>query len=79
MNQTKRKSLEEALLNTAVGFLIGVTLNLFILPVMLNIPTDTMSMELAVQISILYGGTSIIRSFILRRLYNNNRVRWRIW
>ena len=78
MNQTKRKSLEEALLNTAVGFLIGVTLNLFILPVMLNIPTDTMSMELAVQISILYGGTSIIRSFILRRLYNNNRVRWRI-
>ncbi len=79
MNQSKRKSLEEALLNTAIGFMMGVALNLFVLPVLLNIPTDTMSMELAVQISILYGGTSIIRSFILRRLYNSNRVRWRIW
>ena len=79
MRQSKRKSLEEALMNTVVGFIVGMALNIFVLPVIMDIPPDYMSFEMAASISMIYGGTSVIRSFILRRVYNKVVKRWRIW
>ena len=75
--QTKKQSLIEALMNTATGFVVGILLNIFILPIILDVPPDFMSMDMAITISIIYGGTSVIRSFILRRAFNNSR--WRFW
>jgi hypothetical protein len=78
MKQSKKRSLEEALANAVVGFIIGIALNMLALPILLDIPFETIDLTLAIYISLLYGGLSIIRSFILRRVYNSNR-RWRFW
>lgn len=78
MNQTRKKSLEEAIVNVIVGFLVGIGLNMFVLPILLGIPFESIPLDLAIYISLLYGGLSIIRSFILRRYYNSNK-RWRLW
>lgn len=80
MTQSRFKSFEEALLNVGVGFIIGMILNLVALPMLLDIPFEAVSLENAVYISLLYGSISILRSFILRRLYNNRRRRrWIFW
>ena len=78
MKQSKKRSLEEALANAIFGFMIGIALNMFALPILLDIPFETVDIMIAIYISFLYGGISIIRSFILRRVYNSNR-RWRFW
>lgn len=79
MRDSKWRSLEEALLNVVIGFLIGIALNMFVLPPLLGIPFDAVPLDIAIYISIIYGGISIVRSFILRRMYITVRKRWRIW
>jgi len=66
-------------MNTIIGFLIGILLNMYILPIVLGIPFEDVNVLEAIYVSFLYGGISIIRSFILRRWYNNNRKRMRFW
>ena len=77
MKQSRKRSLVEALVNTGAGFIVGMLLNAFVLPIILNIPPDYMSFEMAAGISLLYGGTSVVRTFILRRWFNNSR--WQFW
>ena len=75
--QTRKQSLIEALVNAGTGFIAGYLLNIFVLPIILGIPPDFISVDMAITVSILYGGVSIIRSFILRRAFNNSR--WKFW
>jgi len=77
---SNQKALLEAITNVIVGFIIGVSLNIFLLPVLLGIPTDVMSFDLAVTISLLYGSTGLVRSFILRKAFSKYvRKNWRIF
>ena len=79
MRDTKARSLEEAILNVIIGFLAGVALNMWVLPIILGVPSETIPIDIAIYISIIYGAQSIILSFILRRLYIKVRERWRFW
>jgi hypothetical protein len=69
--QTRHASLIEAVINTAVGFGInfGMQVYLFVL-LGLNIP-HTMSFAITVA----FTGISMIRSFIMRRIFETLRVR----
>lgn len=60
-------------MNTVIGFGIGIALNIWVLPVILNVPFETVDLPMAIYISLIYGGVGIMRSFILRRVYNNVR------
>lgn len=64
-------------MNMISGFVVGMTLNVFVLPPLLGIEFSDYGVVTSIYISIIYGGTSMARSFILRRLYNNSR--WKLW
>jgi hypothetical protein len=77
MIQSKRRSLEEASVNMVAGFIVGMMLNIFVLPPLLGISFSDLGFEISIYISMIYGLTSLVRSFILRRMYNSSR--WRLW
>ena len=80
MGTSNQKAAFEAVTNVIVGFIIGVSLNVFLLPVLLGIPADVMSFDLAITISLLYGSTGLVRSFILRKAFSKYvRKNWRIF
>jgi len=65
---SKKKSMAEAITNTIIGFFIGVGLNIYILPPLMGIEYY-MSFEISAIISVLYGGVSLFRAYILRRFF----------
>ena len=65
--QTKKQSLIETLTSVFVGWLIGVILNLTVLPLF----GYDVSLTDGLLISIIFTVISIIRSYIIRRWYNS--------
>jgi ABC-type antimicrobial peptide transport system permease subunit len=82
MNKTSsnQRALAESLLNVFIGFGIGIALNFWLLPPLLGVEYSAMTWDLAVYISVIYGGAGLIRSFILRKAFSKYvSRRWTIW
>ena len=71
--QTKRQSAIESLTSTTIGIIIGIVLNLTILPVF-GYPV---SLSDSLWISVIFTVISIIRSYIIRRWFNSKEELWR--
>ena len=65
--QTKRQSLVETLTSVFVGWLIGVILNMLVLPLF----DYDVNLTDGVLISIIFTAVSVIRSYIIRRWFNS--------
>ena len=65
--QTKKQSLIESLTSTTIGIMIGIVLNLTILPIF-GYPV---SLSDSLWISVIFTVISIIRSYIIRRWFNS--------
>ena len=65
--QSKKQSLIESLTSTTIGIIIGILLNLTILPIF-GYPV---SVSDSLWISIIFTIVSIIRSYIIRRWFNS--------
>lgn len=71
MSQSKRHSLIEAIINILVGYGIAVTSQMYIFPVFdIYIPASE-----HLLIGLFFTLISLIRSYILRRIFNNLTVR----
>ena len=70
--QTKKQSLIESLTSTTIGIIIGIVLNLTILPVF-GYPV---SLSDSLWISVIFTVISIIRSYIIRRWFNSKEELW---
>jgi len=66
MTQSRRASLIEALANTAVGFCVSLLATLTILPA-LGVEA---SVGQSVSMTLAFTGISIVRGYVLRRLFN---------
>ena len=67
MNQTRLGSLIEAFINILIGFWINFFANMIILPAF---GFDTFTWAINMQIGILYTIVSVIRSYVIRRWFN---------
>ena len=65
--QSKKDSLIESLTSTTIGIIIGIVLNLTILPIF-GYPV---SLSDSLWISVIFTVISIIRSYIIRRWFNS--------
>ena len=65
--QTKRQSAIESLTSTTIGIIIGIVLNVTILPIF-GYPV---SLSDGLWISVIFTAVSIIRSYIIRRWFNS--------
>jgi len=74
MKQSKQMSLLESLTNVAVGYGVAVSAQILVLPMFgLDVP---LSDNLA--IGAIFTGISIVRSFTLRRVFEEIRFR-KVW
>ena len=65
--QTKRQSLIETLTSVFVGWLIGVILNMLVLPLF----NYDVNLTDGVLISIIFTAVSVVRSYVVRRFFNS--------
>ena len=65
--QSKKDSLIESLTSTTIGWLIGVILNLTVLPLF----DYNVSLTDGVLISIIFTAVSVIRGYVIRRWFNS--------
>lgn len=74
MKQSKRMSLLESLINVAVGYAVAVSAQIMVFPMF--------GLEVALvdnlAIGAIFTGISIVRSFTLRRVFEEIRVR-KVW
>ena len=70
--QSKKDSLIESLTSTTIGWLIGVILNLTVLPLF----DYDVSLTDGVLISIIFTAVSVIRSYVIRRLFNSKERKY---
>lgn len=73
MSQTRRGSLIEATANIIAGFTINYFANFFILP---RYGFTTLGWASNFQIGIWYTVVSVIRQFVLRRVFNAIKRKW---
>jgi len=79
---TPAKSATEVTLNLATGYLVGLSLNLFVLPLIPGVILPSDPVELltsAFYISIIYSAISWLRTYIFRRLFNKLKYNWTVW
>ena len=67
MSQTKAGSLAEAMVNIAIGFGINYAANLIVLPLLGYHVTPGSAFEIGVIFTVI----SLVRSYVLRRYFNN--------
>ena len=65
--QSKKQSLIESLTSVFVGWLIGVILNMLVLPLF----DYDVSLTDGVLISIIFTAVSVVRSYVVRRFFNS--------
>lgn len=71
MKQSRFMSLVEAVTNVVVGFGVAVTAQVLVFPVFgIRLPLGT-----NVQIAVVFTLISIVRSFVLRRIFEAIRIR----
>lgn len=69
--QTAKGSALEAVTNTAVGFSVNFTANLILLPLF---GFSALTIRSNIIIGVIYTFISIIRSYVLRRVFNRLRI-----
>lgn len=72
MSQSRKGSLIEALINTAIGFGINFTANLIILPLF---GFTSLTVQTNLVIGVVYTLISVVRSYVVRRWFNAYIVR----
>ena len=70
--QSKRESMIESLTSTTIGIIIGIVLNLTILPIF-GYPV---SWSDSLWISVIFTIVSIIRSYVIRRFFNSKERKY---
>ena len=65
--QTKRQSAIESLTSTTIGIIIGIVLNVTILPIF-GYPV---SLSDSLWISVIFTAVSVIRGYVVRRWFNS--------
>ena len=65
--QTKKWSMIESLTSTTIGIIIGIVLNVTILPIF-GYPV---SLSDSLWISVIFTAVSVIRSYAVRRIFNS--------
>ena len=70
--QTKRQSLIETLTSVFVGWLIGVILNMLVLPLF----DYDVSLTDGVLISIIFTAVSVVRGYVIRRFFNSKERKY---
>lgn len=65
--QSKKQSLIESLTSVGIGWLIGVILNMLVLPLF----DYDVSLTDGVLISIIFTAVSVVRSYVVRRFFNS--------
>ena len=70
--QTKKQSFIESLTSTTIGIIIGIVLNLTVLPIF-GYPV---SLSDSLWISVIFTIVSIIRSYIIRRWFNSKEEKY---
>ena len=65
--QTKKQSAIESLTSTTIGIIIGIILNLTILPIF-GYPV---SLSDSLWISLIFTAISVVRSYVVRRIFNS--------
>ena len=65
--QSKRESMIESLTSTTIGIIIGIVLNLTILPIF-GYPV---SLSDSLWISLIFTAISVVRSYVVRRIFNS--------
>ena len=65
--QSKKQSFIETITSVFVGWLIGVILNMLVLPLF----DYDVSLTDGVLISIIFTAVSVIRSYLIRRFFNS--------
>ena len=65
--QSKKQSLIETLTSVFAGWLIGVILNMLVLPLF----DYDVSLTDGVLISIIFTAVSVVRSYVVRRIFNS--------
>ena len=69
--QSKKESLLESITNNIVGYSVNFFMNLLILPIFGFNP----SLSQNAKIGLLFTGVSLVRSYVLRRIYNKIGMR----
>ena len=65
--QSKKESMIESLTSVFVGWLIGVILNMLVLPLF----DYNVNLTDGVLISIIFTAVSVVRSYVVRRFFNS--------
>ena len=72
MSQTRTGSLVEAIGNVVIGFGINFAANLYVLPLVgFQVTPST-----AFEIGMIFTVISVVRSYVLRRVFNGIRKGW---
>ena len=70
--QTKKWSMIETLTSVGIGWLIGVILNMLVLPLF----DYDVSLTDGVLISIIFTAVSVVRSYVIRRWFNSKERKY---
>ena len=70
--QSERESMIESLTSTTIGIIIGVVLNLTILPIF-GYPVSVVD---SLWISLIFTAISVIRSYVVRRIFNSKERKY---
>ena len=70
--QSKRESVIETLTSVFVGWLIGVILNMLVLPLF----DYDVNLTDGVLISIIFTAVSVVRSYVVRRFFNSKERKY---
>lgn len=70
--QTKKQSMIESLTSTTIGWLIGVILNMLVLPLF----DYDVNLTDGVLISIIFTAVSVVRSYAVRRFFNSKERKY---
>lgn len=74
MSQSRRHSLEETLVGTALGFIVSVLINQLFIPIVYGVPSNPRQ---SVTMVLIFTVASLIRGYFVRRLYNGRAMRGR--
>ena len=70
--QSKKQSLIESLTSTTIGIIIGIVLNLTILPIF-GYPVSVVD---SLWISLIFTAISVVRSYVIRRFFNSKERKY---
>lgn len=73
MSQSRLGSFVEAWANIVIGFAINFTANMIFLPLF---GFENLTATVAFNIGLVFTAISLVRSYVLRRMFNQIKARW---